>query len=99
MLELNPKARFKQSQADARFLSDVVTHNSFLNALQSALAQMQMDMPRGDNPAQAWDCHCRMEGAKKFINILLNLAEPDPVQKILPSKNLLNPETPLRKKE
>lgn len=87
MQSLSPKKRF-QATPDAKAHADLVTSNVFLNAVTAALLQMQMEMPGTENPAQAWDKHCQMTGAKKVIEILLNLSEPAQEIQRLPSKNL-----------
>jgi hypothetical protein len=73
-MNLSPKTRFQKTD-DAKAHQSLVKSDSFLNALTSALAEMEIKMPDTGNPSAAWDCHCQMVGAKKFINTLLNLAE------------------------
>lgn len=90
---LSPKTRFLQS-ADAKALSTFIHSEVFLNAVTTALAEMQMNMPGVGNPSQAWDSHCQMTGAKTFIGILLNLSEPSQPPKIPDLRqNLSVPET------
>jgi hypothetical protein len=72
---LSPKQRFQQTP-DAKTHADLAVSNSFQNAVTAALAQLVMDMPGGGNPAQSWDAHNQVVGARKFIDALLNLAEP-----------------------
>jgi hypothetical protein len=76
---LSPKARFLKKAEEAKHHQSLVQSDSFQNALTVALAEMQMNLPKGDNPAKSWDAHSRMVGAREFIHTLLNLAEVAPV--------------------
>lgn len=73
----------------------MVETDRFHLVLTTALSEMELSMPETGNPSVAWDCHCQMVGARKFINILLNLAEERTEPAKLPNKNL-KPEQPLK---
>lgn len=75
---LSPKKRFLKTD-DAKKLADITSSDWFLNAATIALAEMQVRQPSTTaTPAQSWDCHCKMIGAREFLSILLNLSEYEP---------------------
>lgn len=84
---LKPREMF-QKTADSKEHLELVQKPSFQNAIHAALAEMQMRQIAPSTPSQSWDAGVKMEGAKVFISILLNLAEPTEERKQLPRKNL-----------
>ncbi len=72
-MTLSPKTRFLKTP-DAKMLAELVVNPGFLNALSVALSELQMHPPKeGTSAADNWN---RLEGAKDYIRILINLAEP-----------------------
>lgn len=70
---LSPKARFLKTQ-DAKMLADLVVTPAFQNCLSVALSELQMEPNKqNSSPADNWN---RLQGAKDFIRILINLPEP-----------------------
>ena len=74
-MNLSPKKRFHQNKSAAEAHAELVSNQTVQDSLQVALAQMVMELPRCENPAKAWDSHSQLEGAKRFINIWLNLGD------------------------
>lgn len=70
-MNLSPKARFLKTP-DAKLVADMVISPSFMHAVEVALSELQLASGKAD-PAGNWQ---RLEGAKQFISILLNLPEP-----------------------
>lgn len=69
-MNLSPKARFLKSP-DAKAVADVLASPAFHHALEVSLAELQLSVGKAD-PAGNWQ---RLEGAKKLVDILLNLCE------------------------
>lgn len=88
-MTLSPKQRFQRTE-DAKKHLDLVTQDSFLNAVTIALVQMQMETPPSKLGAESCDLQNQLQGAKRFVDILLNLAEPEkPIKK--PATDNLQP--------
>jgi len=86
---LTPKERFQKTPA-VKAHAELVHKDEFHQALETALAEMELQMPAaGVSAATAWDSHSRMVGAREFITVLLNLAEPPAKPKPLPRKDLV----------
>lgn len=85
---LSPKQLFQQTP-DSKRLAELVVQEPFKRALSAALAHMQSEMPTGsgqlESPAAL---HFQMVGARRYIETLLNLAEPIKEPTKLPPKNL-----------
>jgi hypothetical protein len=79
-MTLSPKSRFLKTTESKAHL-DLVTQDYFQTALTVALAEMEMNMPPPGSPTNGWDNASQMQGAKRFIEVLLNLAEPPAPQK------------------
>lgn len=88
MRHLNPKERFKAKKDFLKEHQDLVVKESFLEALQTTLAEMTMQAPTALNPSQNWDAFNRITGAKEFMSILLNLGEAPKKLPPAPSDNL-----------
>lgn len=86
---LEPKKRLLQNKDQASFINDIVTSDRFKECLTIALVQMQMSLPSSVNISASWDNQNQMEGAKTFINILLNLGqiESNPIRTPIASLN------------
>lgn len=85
-MDLEPKARFLKSE-HAKAFADISVNPAFHHALEVSLAEMQLQFrkPHQDSAAN-WH---ELEGARRFITILLNLAEPPlPVRRGAPRENL-----------
>lgn len=86
-MTLNPKSQFQKSPLCKAHV-DLVCLPGVHESLQVAMAQMQLNMgaapDMGTAAAQAW----KMQGAKEFISVWLNLAEPAPERKTEPHQNL-----------
>lgn len=81
---LKPKDRILENPDTVTYLNNIVYSDRFKDIVSDALAQMQLNLPRSSNPSESWDNQNRMEGAKLFINTLLNIGtaeEAPPVQK------------------
>lgn len=70
-MTLSPKARFLKSP-DAKLVADMVVNPAFIHAVEASLSELQLASGKAD-PAGNWQ---RLQGAKAFISILLNLPEP-----------------------
>jgi len=71
---------------DAKKFADVAVMPCFHHALEASLSELQLSPPKGSDPAASWQ---QLEGAKRFISILLNLSEPPPlVRRGVPRENL-----------
>lgn len=72
MNQLSPKASFLKTP-EAKEYVDMAGTNSFHRAIEVALAEMQLTPAKGSDAAANWN---RLEGAKDFARIMLDLAEP-----------------------
>jgi len=82
-MTLNPKTRFQQQEDLAKRHLDVTASESFLRAAESALLQLIMDMGTPKNNDEAAANWYAVAGAKKYMELLLNLAEkPVPPSRI-----------------
>jgi len=86
-MTLAPKARFLKTP-HAKLHADIVVTESFQSACEAAMLEMQVGLPAATNPANGWDAHSRMQGAKDFLYILLNLAEPEKPRQSIGDRNL-----------
>lgn len=73
--ELSPKSMFIAS-ADASAFADLVASPVFRRGAEAALAQFALDNATAANFETAARSHWEECGAKRFLNALLNLAEP-----------------------
>jgi len=84
-MELNPKASFLKGD-HAKAFADISANPVFHHALEVALSEMQLSPPKNADAAANWH---RLEGAKEFARLLLNLTEPPPpVRRGVPRENL-----------
>lgn len=98
MIQLRPKEQFKKSP-QAKVHGDLVSNPDFQNVLVLALAEMELNMPLTGNPSTAWDSHCQMVGARKFIETLLNLSEQPERINPPPRKDLVHDIQPPKPQE
>jgi hypothetical protein len=78
-LILTPKGLFKQQKDQVANFRAIARHTHFQLALSAALAELaQSHKPTSEE----------LNGARKFINVLLNLAEGDPSPSRFPVKTL-----------
>lgn len=85
----SPKARFQLSAADVEFVAKLVNNDSFLRAVDTALAQMMWEsVPQNDSVIAQANYH-RLSGATHFIETFVNLKNiPPPPPKPLNPSNL-----------
>lgn len=74
MNQLNPRKKFSQSQQASKH-KELVLNDDFQRVLELCLAKMALDLPKPESPSQSWDQGCMIMGAKRFIEILLNIGE------------------------
>lgn len=67
-----PKQAF-QKTSHAKTHLDLVTTPGFHRAIEAALLEMQLNQIGSADASENWH---QLEGAKKFIRILMDLAEP-----------------------
>jgi hypothetical protein len=84
---LRPKEAFQKTEAN-KFHVDRVKDQRFLDAVEAALLQMVTEQNWSPNVATQWDANSQLIGAKRFIDILLNLSEPMEKPKQQASLNL-----------
>lgn len=87
-MNLNPKEDFKKSPVKGAF-HELSASSILHEAIKTALLQMQLGLPMPtDETSATFNC-LRMEGAKQFVGILLNLTE-DPQPRPLDKTQNLN---------
>ena len=89
-MNISPKSRFKQNDADVKKLATLVKEDWFHRALEFAALQQLRELTEGnsgDLTSSAVGFH-RLAGAKDFVNILLNLHEMPVVSDRQPIGNL-----------
>lgn len=88
MNKITPRDRFKKNPDFAKSHNDLVNSEPFKVAVETALLEMQL---RQSGPLAIQDgmvTQSKMEGAKEFISILLNLTEAAPLPQTRPASNL-----------
>lgn len=75
-LSLNPKLDFQRDPKRAGAHQDIMANPRFTEAAKSAMLTLQYQLNAGDpqNPAAI---AVKIKGAQQFLDILLNLGEPD----------------------
>jgi hypothetical protein len=71
---ITPQDTFKKEKDQAERWQDTVDMDQFHRAAITALAQMQMNMTAPPDMASAASYAWRMEGAKQFLQTLMELA-------------------------
>lgn len=66
----------------------IVTSAAFEEATLAALLEFQADLPLVTTPNQAADCHNMMVGARRFLDILCTIHQPQTESKPTRSKEL-----------
>jgi len=72
-MTLDPREIFRSQFT--RGWGDIVASKQFEAAALSSIAAMQMELPHPDSVITAAANHYRMDGARRFLHILRNLAE------------------------
>lgn len=83
-----PKQRFQESKENLSFWLDLVTKATFLRGLDTALLQLHNEMQDSDDPVTASARFQRINGAKRFRTILIDLPEIVKEKTPLPDINL-----------
>lgn len=87
MITLSPKERFLKSPV-SRTHADLVLSDSLIQAVATALLQMQVNQPVSADPTVAAASFHRMAGAREFVQTFLNLCEVEEPVKPVPNQNL-----------
>lgn len=72
----SPKEKFIASSHKAAF-EKIVQSDAFEEAILAALLQMENEMPRDCTPNQAADAHNQMAGARKYLETLCSIHQPE----------------------
>jgi hypothetical protein len=86
-VNINPKKDFNEGPHKKKF-HDASAENWLHAAVNTALLQMQLSLPHPADMGTSASYQWRMEGAKQFIGILMNLTEPKPERPERPEQNL-----------
>jgi hypothetical protein len=89
-MTLAPKTEY-QKGIWSRQHAELCASPTFQATLQTALVQMLYDEGSPADPVIASATWHRMAGARAFVHVLLNLAEPPPEKKIEPHQNIAFP--------
>ena len=73
--QMSPKERFLETPFVKPHL-DLVVSTGFLVAVDYALLELVYSMPPATDPSKGWDSYSQISGAKRFIEILRTIAEP-----------------------
>lgn len=87
-LTVAPREQFRKSPAGKNW-ADAVTGPLIRTATESALAQFVFEQPIAENTLHANDA-LRLQGARRYMAILLNLAEKEVERPIKMADNLPN---------
>jgi len=82
-MRYSAKERLLEQKNVAHQHLDVVSSESFLRAAEAALLEMVMNAPEGVAGVDALAEYHKIVGAKKYLQLLINIAEPP---KPLPEK-------------
>lgn len=74
---INPRKTFRESDVSRRWL-DVVDGPQFQAAVNAALLEMSLRQNSAPDMATAAAYQWRMDGAKQFLSILMNLTVKEP---------------------
>lgn len=72
----SPKERFIAS-ASAPVFRKMATSFEFEEAVVAAMIEMERDMPMDCSPNQAADAHNQMVGARKYLDKLVTIYQPE----------------------
>lgn len=86
-MNLTPKKDFLEKKEWARMHADLVVHPNFREAVNASLIDMVLALPDTTSPTDAAANYHKIQGAKEFINRLLNIAE---MNKSLPPSPTVN---------
>jgi|KBSSwiStaDraftv2_1062776.scaffolds.fasta_scaffold1945393_2 hypothetical protein len=85
---LTPRKKFQDAAQTLRVHRELVVSDSFRSALESALVEYALTLLPTDDPQKAAASFHRIEGAREFINHLLNIGETAAPPVTRPSANL-----------
>lgn len=85
---MSPRDRFQQSESKAKAADQLLSSQIFEDASDAAMLQMMSVLTGGGNDAAtAMANHYRLDGARRYMDILKTIAKP---QVIEPPKDLDN---------
>lgn len=84
---ITPRESFRTGPFHKGWL-DVCDSAQFHMAATTAMAQMVIEQPFPRDTATAQAKEFELQGAKKFLNLLMNLSAPDPKASAKPGTNL-----------
>lgn len=92
MTSLSPKLRFlslpgEGGQAPASRWSDLMLTTAFQDGAQAAIAEYAMRL-RASNAVEATQNFYKLEGAREFLGVMLNLGEREDARKSAPLERL-----------
>jgi hypothetical protein len=87
-MNVEPRKRFQENQIWVKGHQDLVVNQQFKAAVEAALVQMLVDSPQATNSEAAAAGFYRMEGARDFARVLLNLAEKPSIPSVNRTPNL-----------
>lgn len=90
MTNISPRARFQSDANRCKAWQAWVDSSEFQTAIEAALVQTQFNLPvvSSSDPHACAANHHRMDGARQFAAILLNLADKQPLPAARPTGNL-----------
>jgi len=86
----SPKQEFQEDQARIKSHADIVASPFLRRTLEIAFLQYQHTLPLAPDTGTAAGNWLKLEGAKKLIDIFLNLSEKSMPNSKLPNDNLTN---------
>jgi hypothetical protein len=86
---LTPRETFKKSDAAKGWLN-LVDSTQFQSAATAAMMEMQLSLPRAPDMGTAAAYHWELEGAKRFLSILMGLTASAPEPRTVPRQNLVH---------
>lgn len=88
-MNLNPKKRFQSIDAGRKFHADLVENSLVQDCLQIALVEMATRQSSNADAPSALRDHYKLEGAREFITVFLNLSSKEEPRTQLPAGTLL----------
>jgi hypothetical protein len=88
---INPKSEFQKDKDKLKAWANVVDSKLFSDVASIALAQMVVTQGSAPDMGTASAQAFRMEGAKIFLHVLMNIADSTPPPKPKPSPQLQQP--------
>lgn len=78
-MKLSPKDRFQRDKDAVNYHLDLVSRSQVLDSIETALAEMVLQLAPTNNPGASWSNAAKIDGAREFLGIWLSLGDP-PVQ-------------------